>query len=185
MFANSEGCVETARMRRLAWAFAGRLCDKYQNLMSWLIWYGLNTTILIGSFGWSATIDDPLLSNLLYFQIWSLNIIYFNLLLYFEYFFFRFIPFSVGKRRCPGQNFAMSRTFVIFTSLLQQIHFLPPNEEELPSADPRLYTTKYPLYLPLFKCKAVQRTSWHFMIFCTTESAILYWFQDPGRVFAG
>ena len=24
-------------MRRLAWAFAARLCDKYHNLMSWLI----------------------------------------------------------------------------------------------------------------------------------------------------
>ena len=30
-----RGC-ETARMRRLAWAFAGGLCDKYHNLMSWL-----------------------------------------------------------------------------------------------------------------------------------------------------
>ena len=38
MFANSNGFGETARMRRLAWAFAGRLCDKYHNLMSWLIW---------------------------------------------------------------------------------------------------------------------------------------------------
>ena len=36
--ANSEGSDETARMRRLAWAFAGRLCDKYHNLMSWLSW---------------------------------------------------------------------------------------------------------------------------------------------------
>ena len=35
--ANSEGSGETARMRRLACAFAGRLCDKYHNLMSWLI----------------------------------------------------------------------------------------------------------------------------------------------------
>ena len=34
--ANSEGCRETTRMRRLALAFAGRLCDKYHNLMSWL-----------------------------------------------------------------------------------------------------------------------------------------------------
>ena len=33
---NSEGSGETARMRRLAWTFAGRLCDKYHNLMSWL-----------------------------------------------------------------------------------------------------------------------------------------------------
>ena len=37
MCANSEGSGETVRMRRLAWAFAGRLCDKYHNLMSWLI----------------------------------------------------------------------------------------------------------------------------------------------------
>ena len=36
MCANSEGPGETAQMCRLAWAFAGRLCDKYHNLMSWL-----------------------------------------------------------------------------------------------------------------------------------------------------
>ena len=35
MCANSEGSGETARMRRLAWAFAGRLCGKYHNFMSW------------------------------------------------------------------------------------------------------------------------------------------------------
>ena len=42
--ANGEGSGETARMHRLAWAFGVRLCDKYHNLMSWLIvdssrWY--------------------------------------------------------------------------------------------------------------------------------------------------
>ena len=37
MCANSKSSGETAQMRRLAWAFAGRLCDKYHNLMSWLI----------------------------------------------------------------------------------------------------------------------------------------------------
>ena len=42
MCANSEGSGETARMRRLAWAFAGRLCDKYHNLISWLIWVESN-----------------------------------------------------------------------------------------------------------------------------------------------
>ena len=36
MCAKSEGSGETARMRRLAWAFAVRLCDKYHNLMNWL-----------------------------------------------------------------------------------------------------------------------------------------------------
>ena len=37
MCANSEGSSKTAQMHRLAWAFAGCICDKYQNLMSWLI----------------------------------------------------------------------------------------------------------------------------------------------------
>ena len=36
MCANSEGSGETAQMRRPDWAFAGRLCDKYHNLMSLL-----------------------------------------------------------------------------------------------------------------------------------------------------
>ena len=36
MCANNEGSVETSQMRRLAWVFAGRICDKYQNLMGWL-----------------------------------------------------------------------------------------------------------------------------------------------------
>ena len=36
MCANSEGSGETVWMCRLARAFAGRLCDKYHNLMSWL-----------------------------------------------------------------------------------------------------------------------------------------------------
>ena len=42
MCANSKGSGETVWMRRLAWAFAGRLCDKYHNLMSWLkgFWMG-------------------------------------------------------------------------------------------------------------------------------------------------
>ena len=37
MCANSEGSGETAWMCRLVWVFAGRLCDKYHNLMTWLI----------------------------------------------------------------------------------------------------------------------------------------------------
>ena len=34
MRANSEDSGETAQMRTFAWAFAGRLCGKYHNLMS-------------------------------------------------------------------------------------------------------------------------------------------------------
>ena len=36
MCANSQGSGESERMRRLAWAFAGRLCGKDCNFMSWL-----------------------------------------------------------------------------------------------------------------------------------------------------
>ena len=32
-----DGSGQTARMRRLVWAFAGRQCDKYHNLMNSLI----------------------------------------------------------------------------------------------------------------------------------------------------
>ena len=39
MYANRESSGETALMRRVAWAFAGRLCDKYHNLMSWLPYF--------------------------------------------------------------------------------------------------------------------------------------------------
>ena len=41
MGANSEGSGETARIRRLAWAFAGRLRDKNHSLICWLIWHDL------------------------------------------------------------------------------------------------------------------------------------------------
>ena len=44
MWANSEGSCETARMRRLA--FAGRLCDKYHYLMSWLILLSTRITLM-------------------------------------------------------------------------------------------------------------------------------------------
>ena len=46
MRANSEGSGETARMRRLVWAIAGRLCDKCNNLRSWLICDKANRTII-------------------------------------------------------------------------------------------------------------------------------------------
>ena len=37
MRVNSEGSDETVQMHKLTWAFAGRICGKYHNLMSWLI----------------------------------------------------------------------------------------------------------------------------------------------------
>ena len=72
-------------------------------------------------------------------------------------FYFSVIPFGVGKRACPGQQFAEDRTFMGMTSLLQRMRFLPPEDSELPSADPRLYTKKFPISEPAFECKVVTR----------------------------
>ena len=55
--------AETAHMRRLAWAFAGRLRDKYHNLMSWL--KCVNCTLVGCSFCLFSF-------SLIYSQIWSM-----------------------------------------------------------------------------------------------------------------
>ena len=85
MCANSEGSGETARIRRLARAFAGRLCDKYHNLMSWLIWlrctwiltwtqYGIiRSEILIGEQFTIYTVLPPNVTTRLVLLINNLN----------------------------------------------------------------------------------------------------------------
>ncbi|XP_071117704.1 cytochrome P450 2D6-like [Haliotis cracherodii] len=48
----------------------------------------------------------------------------------------RFVQFGVGKRICPGQNFARSRIFMFIATVFQQFEFLPPDNEPLPSCNP-------------------------------------------------
>ncbi|XP_045175625.1 cytochrome P450 2D17-like [Mercenaria mercenaria] len=67
------------------------------------------------------------------------------------------VPFSVGKRACPGQDFARSRIFITITSLLQRVRVLPPENYDLPSADPRLYTRNFPLTEPQYECRIIPR----------------------------
>ncbi|KAJ8017126.1 hypothetical protein DPEC_G00014520 [Dallia pectoralis] len=37
-----------------------------------------------------------------------------------------FMPFSAGRRACPGESLARMELFLLFTSLLQRFHFSPP-----------------------------------------------------------
>ncbi|KAK7446408.1 hypothetical protein BaRGS_00040269 [Batillaria attramentaria] len=50
-----------------------------------------------------------------------------------------FLPFSVGKRMCPGETFGRTRVFLYVTTLLQNFDILPPVKRELPPPDPELY----------------------------------------------
>ncbi|PVD36528.1 hypothetical protein C0Q70_03513 [Pomacea canaliculata] len=52
----------------------------------------------------------------------------------------RFLPFGIGKRSCPGENFARSRAFLYVTTLLQQFDFLPPVNHDLLPLTPDSWT---------------------------------------------
>ncbi|XP_012640600.3 cytochrome P450 2J2 isoform X2 [Microcebus murinus] len=42
-----------------------------------------------------------------------------------------FLPFSIGKRACLGEQLAKSELFIFFTSLMQKFTFRPPENEKL------------------------------------------------------
>ncbi|XP_006974087.1 cytochrome P450 2J4-like isoform X1 [Peromyscus maniculatus bairdii] len=42
-----------------------------------------------------------------------------------------FLPFSMGKRACPGEQLARSELFIFFTALVQKFTFKPPVKEKL------------------------------------------------------
>ncbi|CAH1798005.1 unnamed protein product [Owenia fusiformis] len=66
------------------------------------------------------------------------------------------IPFSMGKRVCPGEALAKMELFLTFTSLLQRYTFTVPPGEKLPSLKMNLGFT---LSIPRYKLCATRRNS--------------------------
>ena len=50
----------------------------------------------------------------------------------------RLVPFSMGKRRCPGEGFAKANLFLFFIGLLQEFSLKPSVAGRPPSEDYRL-----------------------------------------------
>lgn len=63
-----------------------------------------------------------------------------------------FMPFSVGKRVCMGENLARKELFLAFTTVLQNFTLLPADDEKMPNFDGIPGTTRIPLP---FKLRAI------------------------------
>ncbi|XP_005105632.1 farnesoate epoxidase [Aplysia californica] len=65
--------------------------------------------------------------------------------------------FGIGNRMCPGEAFARSRVFLFVVSILQKFDLLPPENEPLPSCDPRDNLKGVVRQAPPFKCRLRNR----------------------------
>ncbi|WAR03058.1 CP17A-like protein [Mya arenaria] len=93
------------------------------------------------------------------------------------------IPFSVGKRACPGQDFARSRIFITVAALIQRMRIEPPEDSELPSPDPRLYTKNYPMNEPQFQCRFLARGDEVRSIYTSEEIRSIYTSEEVRSIY--
>ena len=67
------------------------------------------------------------------------------------------IPFSLGRRSCPGETLAMTRTFLYLTRILQEFDITPPSSGCIPNVDPRFYPPSAILRVEEYRCKLIPR----------------------------
>ena len=67
------------------------------------------------------------------------------------------IPFSLGRRACPGETLAMSRTFLYLTRILQEFDITPASSGCIPNVDPRSFPPNAVLCVEEHLCKLVPR----------------------------
>ena len=69
------------------------------------------------------------------------------------------IPFSIGRRACPGKTLAMTRTFLYLTRILQEFDIRPPSSGHLPNVDPRCYSPGAVICVGEYLCQAIPRNN--------------------------
>jgi len=69
----------------------------------------------------------------------------------------KLLPFGAGRRVCPGEALAKNRLFLFVACLAQKFNFLPEDESNIPTADPRSYSIGLPLCPARFKIRVLPR----------------------------
>ena len=67
------------------------------------------------------------------------------------------IPFSLGRRSCPGETLAMTRTFLYLTRILQEFDITPASSGCIPNVDPRCYIPGAVLRVEDYLCTLIPR----------------------------
>ena len=67
------------------------------------------------------------------------------------------IPFSLGRRSCPGETLAMTRTFLYLTRILQEFDITPASSGCISNVDPRFYPPSAILRVEEYRCKLIPR----------------------------
>ena len=69
------------------------------------------------------------------------------------------IPFSIGKRACPGKTLAMTMTFIYLTRILQEFDIQPSSSGYVPNVDPRCYSPGSVIRVGEYLCQAIPRNN--------------------------
>ena len=67
------------------------------------------------------------------------------------------VPFSLGRRACPGETLAMTRTFLYLTRILQAFEIQPSSSDCIPNVDPRYYKPHFVIRVDEYLCRAIPR----------------------------
>ena len=67
------------------------------------------------------------------------------------------IPFSIGRRACPGKTLAMTRTFLYLTRIIQEFDIKPPSSGHIPNVDPRYYSPGVVIRVEEYLCQVIPR----------------------------